>query len=239
MSSNRVSINSLLLLLNEATGRDFTAKKALVAEWALEAERKIGTGMAFNKVTGYTLDVQHHRAHLPANCYSVNEVNYCILQNACTCGQTPCSCSSCTCGTSSDSTHTVLSNAGALRPYCSCGSYYYKTKSLDYSIEGCFLTLPYPTGRVTIDYLELPVDETGMLLITLSHRDAILSFCVYSYMQSQYNVGRIKESVLNTVRDRWFDLCSQSRGKDNMPSRQRSAYAAEINNDGFKFRRRY
>lgn len=233
MSTNRTTISSLIYLLNEATGRDWTAKKALIAEWVLEAERKIASGKSFDKVKNFTIDVQHYRGKLPPDCYGVTEVNYCVLSNQCTCNSTPCTCSTCSCG-STDANHTVLSNGVAQRPYCSCGSFYYNTAAEDFHIEGCFIILPYKSGQVTIDYNSLPVDEQGMLLILESHRDAVMNYCIYQYLQGQFYVGRIKGDMLSIARNRWFELCGIARAADMLPSRQRLAFAAEINNDPWK-----
>ncbi len=229
MTGNRVSIATLVPLLSEVTGRtDINDKLDLIAEYALEAERKIGTRMWLNELRNVTLPVQNFRATLPKDYYSADRVDYCSL-NQCNCGQDPCQCS-CGCGTS-------CSNSWNIN--CGCGTwlYYYKQKFENMRVEGCHLLVPFRTGSVNIDYYALPLDEIGFPLIMASHRDAIQAYCLWQLKTSEYLLGKIPKYIYDDLKARWMDLCSQARGLDNAPTRLELARTAQYNNDPYKVNR--
>lgn len=230
MNSNRVSIKSMVAILSDLSGRtDLDDRIDLLSEYALEAERKIGTRKWLNEHRQQRLYVQDYRAKLPDNFYDADNIDTCVLNN-CTCGTNPCSCSACSCGTTCDNVWTNL---------CSCGNwaYYYKTKVEDYRIEGCWLITPFKTGSVYMDYFTIPVDGNGYPEVMQSHRDAIVAYCLWQLKTSEYLTKQIPESMWYTLKNRWEELCAQARGIDNLPSRWKLSRTAAVNNDPWKTRR--
>jgi hypothetical protein len=208
----------------------------LIAEMALEAERKIQTRRWLDEIkppVPITLTVSNYRAVLPKDYYDCDEIEYCAMQGVCSCGASPCTCS-CDCG---------ISSANAIGSSCGCGAWsygawgYYMGRRPDFRIEGCYIMAPFRTGAVQINYFAIPLDEAGYPEIMESHRDAIRAYCLWELNRSNWLTGKISDVKYKILEDRWKDLCVQARGMDNMPTRREMATAAAVSNDPWKFKK--
>jgi len=237
MPGNRVSILTLIPLLSEDTGRnDLMDKIDLIAEYALEAERKIGTRKWLDSVKPTSPDglpvakitIQNYRGVLPPDFYDCDRISACSTQGICSCFNDPCTCT-CSCGIDCGS---VFSST------CNCGFWnYYMPKQEEFRIEGCYIVAPFRVGAITMPYFAIPLDDQGYPLIKLSHRDAIQAFCFWTLNKANWITGKIDSQRYQMMELRWKDLCSQCRGNDNLPDRNQMADAAQTTNDPYKMKR--
>lgn len=234
-SSNYIQIDALVELLHEQIGKDYSGRKAILAQWIVDAENFIGTGRNTEPVKNWPIDVQKYLAKLPPDCYKVSDVSYCVQNSICGCGQTPCVCANCSCGNGWNLNGWGLNGIN----YCSCGAFYEKHNMQDWRRQGCFLLLPFQTGGVTINYTKIPVDSAGLPMILEEHLNAIVQYAIYRFTDSQVILGRMSPAVGDRAFARWGDLCAQARGADLLPTSQRSTFAAEINNNPRKMRTQY
>ncbi len=243
MNGNRVSIQTLVPFLSIDTGRtDLNDYLDVIAEYALEAERKIGTKKWLDEIkpndpNGWptaTVAIKNYRGLLPKDYYDCDDIETWCTTIVCQCGNTPCTCDfGCACGMN-------IFNSWDLS--CSCGGWTggYRTYRIDeFRIEGCYLVAPFRTGSARIHYYAIPMDDVGYPLILQSHRDAIRAFCLYQLNTANLLTHKISLPEYRTLEARWMDLCAQARGKDNLPTRQQMGRAANMNNYGYKVKPGY
>jgi hypothetical protein len=71
--------------------------------------------------------------------------------------------------------------------------------------------------KVGIAYWGVDLDEEGWPLINELHEDAVTHYLMYMYKARDYYAGKLPQNVYKEMQARWFWLCGQARGDDEMP----------------------
>lgn len=88
-----------------------------------------------------------------------------------------------------------------------------------YAIENGYIYFnTIENDRVGISYQAVWLDEEGWPLIKESHEDAVAAYCMYMYSFGDLYQGKIPMNLHQKFESRWFWLCGQARGDDNMPN---------------------
>jgi hypothetical protein len=88
-----------------------------------------------------------------------------------------------------------------------------------YWIVGSYIHFANITsGTVTIAYKALDTDSDGFPTIKQGHEDAVAQYIMWRYKSIEYYEGKIARYIVQDLEKRWYWLCGQARGKDNLPS---------------------
>ncbi len=71
--------------------------------------------------------------------------------------------------------------------------------------------------KVGIAYWGIDLDEEGWPLINHLHEDAVTHYLMYMYKAREYYQNKLPQNVFKEMQARWFWLCGQARGDDEMP----------------------
>ncbi len=74
------------------------------------------------------------------------------------------------------------------------------------------------SGSATIAYKGLNTDEDGFPTIKQGHEDAVSQYIMWRYKSIEYYDGKIARYIVQDLEKRWYWLCGQARGNDNLPS---------------------
>ena len=72
--------------------------------------------------------------------------------------------------------------------------------------------------KVGVAYWGVDLDEEGWPLINQLHEDAVTHYLMYMYKARDYYAGKLPQNVYKEMQARWFWLCGEARGDDEMPS---------------------
>lgn len=98
-----------------------------------------------------------------------------------------------------------------------------------YSIDnGCINFNVYDDEKIGVSYMGIDLDDNGFPLISETHEDAVTSYLMYMYKAVEYYNGKIPKHVFDTLQYRWFDLCGQARGDDEMPDSEEMKYLSNM-----------
>jgi len=73
-------------------------------------------------------------------------------------------------------------------------------------------------GTAKIAYKGLDVDGEGFPTIKQGHEDAVAQYIMWRYKSIEYYEGKIARYIVKDLEERWYWLCAQARGADNLPS---------------------
>jgi len=73
-------------------------------------------------------------------------------------------------------------------------------------------------GNVSIAYKGLTVDSDGFPTIKQGHEDAVAQYIMWRFKSIEYYNGKIARYIVQDLEKRWYWLCGQARGNDNLPS---------------------
>lgn len=74
------------------------------------------------------------------------------------------------------------------------------------------------SGSATIAYKGLNTDADGFPTIKQGHEDAVSQYIMWRYKSIEYYDGKIARYIVQDLEKRWYWLCGQARGNDNLPS---------------------
>jgi hypothetical protein len=74
------------------------------------------------------------------------------------------------------------------------------------------------SGTASIAYKALNTDEEGFPTIKQGHEDAVAQYIMWRYKSIEYYEGKIARYIVQDLEKRWYWLCGQARGNDNLPS---------------------
>tara|TARA_R110000744_G_C19329232_1_gene558409 strand:+ start:1202 stop:1801 length:600 start_codon:yes stop_codon:yes gene_type:complete len=74
------------------------------------------------------------------------------------------------------------------------------------------------SGTVRIAYKALNTDEEGFPTIKEGHEDAVAQYIMWRHKSIEYYNGKIARYIVQDLEKRWYWLCGQARGSDNLPS---------------------
>lgn len=81
---------------------------------------------------------------------------------------------------------------------------------------------------VGVAYMGIALDEEGWPMVYWMHEDAVTHYLKFMILSDRYYNGKIPKHVHKTAEDRWFDLCAQARGDDEMPDADELTYLANM-----------
>ena len=91
--------------------------------------------------------------------------------------------------------------------------------SLRYYIEGNRLNIKNnKVGEITIVYLEYPTDLRGWPMIKDNHETAVSQYIMWQHKLIEYYNGKLPQYIIKDIEKRWYFLCGQVRGEDEMPT---------------------
>ena len=94
----------------------------------------------------------------------------------------------------------------------------YSATANKYSIENGYIYFNQMNEtKVGLAYLGLDLDEEGWPLINHLHEDAVTHYLMYMYKARDFYAGKLPGNVYKEMQARWFWLCGQARGDDEMP----------------------
>jgi len=74
------------------------------------------------------------------------------------------------------------------------------------------------SGDAYISYKALNTDDNGFPTIKQGHEDAVAQYIMWRYKSIEYYNGKIARYIVQDLEKRWYWLCAQARGNDNLPS---------------------
>lgn len=84
--------------------------------------------------------------------------------------------------------------------------------------------------EVGIAYEGIAVDKEGWPMISEGHEEAVTSYLMWKYKSIDYFNGKINHHVYKELENRWYWLCGQARGDDELPSPAELEYLANMMN---------
>lgn len=168
------------------------------AEWAFEAERKIGSYKTFVKKTA-TLTVANKQASLPEDFLSLIDVKK---------------------GGSGNNNYLSQSSATFPANVDKQNSFYFTEDTINLSTSDI--------SSVAIAYYAVDTDDEGFPTIAANHEDAVSAYLMYKYKARDYWNGKIPRQIYVDLERNWSRLCGQARGNDNIPTPIEMKKAAEI-----------
>jgi len=98
-----------------------------------------------------------------------------------------------------------------------------------FSIDnGCINFNALDGTKIGISYMGIDLDEEGWPLISETHEDAVTAYIMYMHKSVEFYNGKIPQYVHQELKTRWFDLCGQARGDDELPNGEELKYLANI-----------
>jgi hypothetical protein len=104
-------------------------------------------------------------------------------------------------------------------------NYDFVPNSSKFSIENGYIHFnAIDESRVGIAYWGVWLDDDGWPLIKASHEDAVAHYCMYMFKARDFYAGKLPAYVHQELKMRWFELCGQARGDDEMPDKEELRY---------------
>jgi len=80
------------------------------------------------------------------------------------------------------------------------------------------LTNTSNTADLVVTYLSVPMSEEGYPMIKQGHEEAIATYIMWKFKLIDYYAAKAPQYIIKDLEKRWYWLCSQARGNDNMPN---------------------
>jgi hypothetical protein len=77
-------------------------------------------------------------------------------------------------------------------------------------------------------YMAFELDEDGLPLIEETHVDAVSAYLAWMVKFADYTNGKVAHHVYKELETRWYFLCGQARGDDEMPNPKELEYIASM-----------
>jgi|TARA_R110002096_G_scaffold17667_7_gene61000 hypothetical protein len=97
----------------------------------------------------------------------------------------------------------------------------FKSEAIDrkYWVVGSYIHFANVTdGTASIAYSAVSVDADGYPTIKQGHEDAVAQYIMWRFKSVEYYNGKIARYIVQDLEKRWYWLCGQARGNDNLPS---------------------
>lgn len=206
------------------------------ARWAVEAENKIGTDNSYEEKE-CLLQIKNMKTCLPDDLVYLNalkyydneiefsEKNFSMFNKNVSNG---------------GSVHlatiyaTKLNNANTSQTNTTTGSSYgvnteFVNNNLVFSLKNRYIYVNSPEVKeFGISYVGISLDEDGFPLVAESHEDAVAQYLMWKYKSIDYFNGKIPHHVYKELESRWYYLCAQARGDDELPSPPELEYLANM-----------
>lgn len=108
-------------------------------------------------------------------------------------------------------------------------SYYGDANANVFSIDNGCINFNALDGEVIgIAYMGIELDEEGWPMVYWQHEDAITHYIQFMLLSKDYYKGKLPQHVFKNAEQRWFDLCAQARGDDELPDATEMTYLANM-----------
>ena len=82
--------------------------------------------------------------------------------------------------------------------------------------------------KAGLAYMAFDLDDEGFPLIKDGHEKAVVAYILWKMKTADWMNGRISQSVYDRLEQRWYWLCGQARGDDEMPDPKQLDYIASL-----------
>ena len=101
-----------------------------------------------------------------------------------------------------------------------------------FTIDNGYIFVNFMTdGKLGLAYYRVCLDENGWPLIDQSHETAVTAYLEWMYSRRELRMGKITHAYVKDTEMRWYWLCGQARGDDNMPNKAEMIYLGSIWNN--------
>ena len=92
-------------------------------------------------------------------------------------------------------------------------------RALRYYVRGNRLNIQHDQiTEITVVYSSYPTDARGYPMIKESHVSAVAQYIMWQHKNIDFINGKLSMYVIKDLEKRWYYLCGQARGNDNMPT---------------------
>tara|TARA_R100000458_G_C8254127_1_gene230510 strand:- start:272 stop:1342 length:1071 start_codon:yes stop_codon:yes gene_type:complete len=92
-------------------------------------------------------------------------------------------------------------------------------RALKYYVRGNRLNIQHDQiTEITVVYSSYPTDANGFPMIKESHVPAVSQYIMWQHKNIDFINGKLSMYVIKDIEKRWYYLCGQARGNDNMPT---------------------
>lgn len=92
-------------------------------------------------------------------------------------------------------------------------------RAFRYYIEGNRLNVTHDeVDEITIVYLAVQKDIRGYPMVKEGHEAAIAQYIMWQHKLIDYYNAKVPQYIIKDLEKRWYFLCGQVRGEDNMPT---------------------
>ena len=92
-------------------------------------------------------------------------------------------------------------------------------RALRYYVRGNRLNIQHDQiTEITVVYSSYPTDAKGYPMIKESHVPAVAQYIMWQHKNIDFINGKLSMYVIKDIEKRWYYLCGQARGNDNMPT---------------------
>ena len=105
------------------------------------------------------------------------------------------------------------------------------TNNLVFSLKNRYIYVnSKDISEIGISYQGVALDKEGFPLIAKSHELAVSHYLMWKCKSVEYYNGKIPHHIYKELESRWYYLCAQARGNDEMPSPAKLEYLANMFN---------
>ena len=79
-----------------------------------------------------------------------------------------------------------------------------------------------------LSYMAFDLDEEGYPLVKDGHERAVVAYIMWKMNVPNFISGKLNAGVHDRLERRWYDLCGQARGDDEMPNEQELKYLGNM-----------
>jgi hypothetical protein len=94
--------------------------------------------------------------------------------------------------------------------------------------NGCINFNALDDTKIGISYMGIDLDEDGWPLISETHEDAVTAYIMFMHLSVGFYSGKVAQYIHATAEKRWYDLCGQARGDDELPNAEEMKYLSNL-----------
>jgi hypothetical protein len=79
-----------------------------------------------------------------------------------------------------------------------------------------------------ISYMAFDLDEDGYPYVKDGHQMAVTQYILWKMNYANWMAGKVNQGVMQSMEQRWYYLCGQARGDDEMPNPKELEYLANM-----------
>lgn len=82
--------------------------------------------------------------------------------------------------------------------------------------------------KIGISYMGMDLDDEGYPLVSRIHEDAVTAYLMWMFKAGEYYEGKLPQHIYKELEQRWYWLCGQARGEDELPNEEELKYLGNI-----------